>query len=89
MGMFHEVAIVHTEGDVNDVLFTIPPPTRSLHEGDVIRFAHPNGESVKYKVESVDYKVLEVVVNRNPLNDKLQQAQPEVRYGVSVIPPLP
>ncbi len=80
-----EIATVHAEGDPEDVLFVLPPGARPYREGDVIHYKE-NGGSTKYKIETVDSVILGDVSNPNPNNNTAEHRQPEVYYGVSVVP---
>lgn len=86
MPLLYEIVTVHTEGDTGDVLFTLPPPARPMREGDVIRYVNTADVSVTYLIESIDYVIHESAVNPNPNNITLEGSQPEIFYGVSVVP---
>lgn len=76
--------IVHTQGDPGDVLFVLPSRSRELHEGDVFTYTGSGG-TIKYKVETVDYRVTEGP-SPNPNTAGIYWREQEVYYGVSVVP---
>jgi len=84
MPLQYEITTVHMEGDVEDVLFTLPPPARAMREGDVITYAPVGEASVKYKIETVEYIVRDQIPNPNLENQTSEFGQPEVFYGVSI-----
>ena len=76
---------VHTQGDINDVLFQLPPSSRRLDEGDELTVTLVGGSAVTYKVEEVTYKLLELA-SGNPSHEHNYWSKAEVYYGVSIVP---
>lgn len=72
--------IVHVEGDEGDVLFHLPQPVPMLGEGSTITYS-----STAYKVETVNLRVEPMQPNPNPNNETLEDIQPVVYFGVSVV----
>ena len=77
--------LVHTEGDKDDVLFVLPSRVRGFREGDKFTYIDPNGTATVYKVETVDYRI-ESISHPNPATSGDIWKEPEVFYGVSVVP---
>lgn len=84
MALYYERPTFHTEGDTEDVLFTLGVPARTFLKDDTLRYVTPSG-STTYKVKSVDYVVTEAVVNPAPMNSTIQPLPPEVFYGVEAV----
>jgi len=81
-------AYMHTEGDPNDILFLLPPASRTLREGDTFTVTDVGGAPVVYKVESVDYRLVRLASgNLNNPHDFWKS--PEVYYGVTIVLPGP
>lgn len=76
---------IHTEGDPGDVLFELPNPGRKLSEGDTLTVTLVGAPPVTYKVESVDYRIVQFA-SANPAYPRDIWRPQEVYYGVSVVP---
>ncbi len=77
--------LVHTEGDKDDVLFELPSMVRGFREGDTFTYVDPSGTEIVYLIETVDYRI-ESITHPNPATSGNIWKEPEVFYGVSVIP---
>lgn len=75
---------VHAEGDLDTVLFVLPSRCREFREGDIVTYISPSGK-VKYKVETVDYRVISIN-HPNPETGGQLWKESQVFYGVSVVP---
>ena len=78
-------AIVHTDGNKGDVLFSMPSMVREFHEGDTFTYVDPSATETVYKIETVDYRI-ESISHPNPETSGNIWKEPEVFYGVSVVP---
>ena len=76
--------IVHTQGDPGDVLFVMPSMVREFREGDTFTYI-ALGVETRYKVETMDYR-MESIDHPNPETATAMWKEPEVYYGVSVVP---
>ncbi len=76
---------MHTEGDKEDVLFTLPPSSRRLGEMDTLTVTLVGGSPVTYKVESVAYELVQLA-SGNESNPHDYWKPPAVYYGVSIVP---
>lgn len=76
---------VHTEGDQSDVLFQLPLLSRRLRVGDTLTVTLVGGFATVYKVESVDYKLVQAE-RQNPSDLISFWESSEVYYGVSIVP---
>ncbi len=75
---------VHTEGDTGDILFQLPEYRRELREGDTFHYTNSSNVIVHYKVESVDFRIVESV-SPDPEVLDTHWKTPEVYIGVSII----
>ena len=76
---------VHTDGDQGDVLFQLPLLSRRLRAGDTLTVTLVGGSATVYKVESVDYKLVQA--ERQTPSDLISfWESSEVYYGVSIVP---
>lgn len=77
-------AYVYPDGESETVLFMLPCPGRAMREGDEFVFTPASGPAVRYKVETVEYRVeqMEGGTMTEPLT---LWKSPEVYYGVSVV----
>ncbi len=76
---------VHTQGDPADVLFQLPSPSRRLAEGNIFTVEAPDGSEITYKVETVNYRLVQRISadNNGPLT---VWGKSSVGYGVSIVP---
>jgi hypothetical protein len=77
-------AYVHTEGDIEDVLFSMPPHGRDLRENDLFLHVDTAGVETTYKIESVLPRFEQLSVQDG--TPSVIWRPPAVYYGVSVVP---
>lgn len=76
---------VHTKGDPGDVLFSLPHLSREMGKGDILTVTLAGQSAVVYKVETVNYKLVEQA-SPNPNNPHNFWKSQEMFYGVSIVP---
>ena len=75
---------VYAEGDTGDVLFQLPVLCRRMDEGDTFTVTRPDGQNVTYKVEEVNYQLMQrTAAGEN--DTKVYWSDSSVGYGVSIV----
>jgi len=76
-------SIFHTEGDKDDVLFTMPSLSRTLSEGDEFVYTDDTN-TIRYKIESVEYHLRYTDSPSTEILTKTWKA-PICYFGVKVV----